>query len=64
MLSNVDIQYSALVDQLQILNNKLDQFINGDATVTIATTNGGVIKSLAGIVKDLYASAGLTPPVL
>lgn len=50
--SNLDIKYSQLVDQLQALNDKFDQFINGDATVTIST-GSGTIKSLAGIIQDI-----------
>jgi hypothetical protein len=56
--SNLESKYSMLVDQLQALNNKLDQFINGDAAVTINTGNG-TIKSLAGIVEDLYTVRAL-----
>lgn len=55
---NLDQKYSDLIDQLQILNTKLDQFINGDDTVTIQT-DSGIIKSLAGIIKDIN-----TPRVL
>ena len=57
--SNLEIKHSQLVDQLQALNTKLDQFINGGPAVTINTTNGGTIKSLAGIVQDLYTVRAL-----
>lgn len=55
MAANIlETKHSQLVDQLQALNTKLDSFINGDVNTTINTTNGGTIKSLAGIVNDLY----------
>jgi hypothetical protein len=56
--SNLETKHSELVDQLEALNIKLDQFINGDASVTI-NTDGGTIKSLAGIVQDLYTVRAL-----
>lgn len=50
---NINSTQSELVAQLTQLNAKLELFINGDADTTIATTNGGVIKSIAGIARDL-----------
>lgn len=41
-----------LVAQLTQLNKQLELFIKGDADTTIAT-NGGLIKSIAGISRDL-----------
>lgn len=41
-----------LVAQLSQLNKQLESFVKGDADTTIAT-NGGLIKSIAGISRDL-----------
>lgn len=51
--SKLDLKYALLVDRLQTLTDKLDQFINGDENVTI-TTGAGTVKSISGIAKDLY----------
>jgi hypothetical protein len=49
----LDQQYSTLIDQLSALNAKLNAFINGAATDTVALDNGNTIKTLSGIVADL-----------
>ena len=50
---SLDQQYSALITQLTALNTQLNTFVNGQVTDTITTTDGRVIKSLAGLVADL-----------
>lgn len=49
---NLDTQYSDLIAQMAILNQKLSLFVNGDAQ-TVIPTDAGAIKSLAGVVSSL-----------
>lgn len=51
-MNALEQKHSMLVDQLDSLNRKLDKFINGDENDTIATSKG-VIKTIAGVVKDI-----------
>lgn len=52
MALTLDQKYSAIIDQLGVLNTKFNRFINGDETVVVPTDSGG-IRSIAGTTAEL-----------